>query len=261
MANFAHDALAERNRRLFVLAPAPAPILGRKRIYRDGGKACERKVEPLPCCSQCSQHFRKEQVCDGCDESFRWCYTGYTSYTRKSIEDPLYPNTEAGTLCGDCLRKSLSPSRLMEQDQEYLHVIDIFSSTSCQWKWVSCLCDCPSLISMTWVALEGLLLLLLPFYCQIGTEHGNVESSGDPKLHEFVLGCANEALLMLRSEPQDSVYVQSWQAVRVNPGCASNFFCGRHFRPRLEIDCELPQLERPSCSSSSLHLGVQEPCF
>ncbi len=176
---------------------------------------------PLPCCEQCSIHFQQEQVCGGCEESFRWCYT---SYSRKPIEDPLYPHAGSKAFCGDCLRKRLPLSRVAEQDQEYLRIIDIFSAPSCEWKWVSCLCDCRSYTAVPWATLEGLLVLLLPFYCHPGLEHDDkAPQCRSPLLQDFVLGCAREALNVLSLQPTNVAQSQAWLSVVANPAAPANF--------------------------------------
>jgi hypothetical protein len=213
VADFAREALLERTRRI---ERARSPDLVAVLPLLVVPKRARETAAKVEFCAVCSGHYRKGQQCDGCDASFRWCYTGYS---RKPCEDPLYPigdaQSDRKSLCGDCVKKTpLARESTLLREQECLRVADIFSEA--RWKWISCLCDGCSVLSVSGVALEGLLFLLFPFYCQAGTEHNVLESCQDPRLRDFVLGCANEALLILAGEPEDSVRVQSWKSVIAN---------------------------------------------
>ncbi len=213
LADFAREALLERSRRMERARSTDlvqTPLMDvTKRIRTVAAK----KNPSIACCTVCSEHYRKEQRCDECGASFRWCYTGYS---RKPCEDPLYPyvgeKSARRSLCGDCPKKKIvSTDGAWPQQQDYLRIVDHF--TRGKWKWISCLCDGSSVVSVSGASLEGLLFLLLPFYCQLGTEHSGLESRQGPRFHAFVVGCANEALLLLANDPQDSVRVQYWRSV------------------------------------------------
>jgi hypothetical protein len=222
LANFARDALLERDRRMararspeIILSPLPAVVPKRVR---------EIEAEPqslLACCIVCSDHYRKGQRCDECDEGFCWCYTGYSRIPR---EDSLYPSVVKSlrkSLCGDCLQKLQLPEAVLPMQMDVLAVAEVFAAA--KWKWVSCLCDGSSMVSVSGAALEGLLFLLLPFYCQQGIGHHPSESRQDPAFLAFVVGCATAALLILAHDSPNSARVQAWQSVIATRELASSF--------------------------------------
>jgi hypothetical protein len=209
------EALTERNRRVQRDQPGRVLLLHvpvAKRVREE-----EEKVAHY--CHACSKHYSHEQLCDGCNVGFRWCCAGYS---REPCEDPLYPSTGAKVMlqafCRACLdEKSLTADSVLQQEEEYLRILKLFATPECRWKWISCLSDGWSIFSVIWTALEGLLFLLSPFYCQIGTECDDVESRNNPRFHEFVLGCANQALMILARETQDDVRVQAWVSLKAHP--------------------------------------------
>ena len=242
VAEFARNALAERDRRMQrtelveqELGP-PAPVAKRfrgeekvtlgpnQRMQRAeevlppfafAGRCLEEeeKVEPVHVCKVCSKRYRNKQLCDGCDASFRWCCTGYS---REPCEDPIYPRTGAKIMlqafCRNCLeKKQLSTDLVLQQEEAYERILGIFSKPNCLWTWVPCLCDGCSVFAVTWGALEGLSFLESPFYCKIGTEYDNLESRTDPKFLEFVVDCAEQALLILAGEALLSLNDGEWE--------------------------------------------------
>jgi hypothetical protein len=220
VAVFARAALTERNRReqrervLFLYVPVA------KRVREDDDD--EEKV--LHFCHACAKHYSHELLCDRCNAGFRWCCAGYS---REPCEDPLYPSTGAKIMlqafCRGCLvEKSLTADRVLQQEEEYLRILKVFAAPECRWKWISCLSDGWSIFSVIWTALEGLLFLLSPFYCQIGTECDDIESRSNPKFHEFVLSCANEALMIVARETQDDMHMQAWMSVKAHPELPPN---------------------------------------
>jgi hypothetical protein len=263
VAEFARNALAERDRRmqrtelvereLSPLAPVAKRVRGEEKVtpapkqpmqraeevlpplaFAGRCLAEEEKVEPLRFCKVCSKRYRNKQLCDGCDASFRWCCTGYS---REPCEDPIYPRTGAKIMlqsfCHDCLeKKQLSTDRVLQQEEEYERILSAFSTPNCLWTWVPCLCDGCSVFAVTWVALEGLSFLESPFYCKIGTEYDNLESRTDPKFLEFVVDCAEQALLILAGEAllslndeelQDDARVQAWSDIKIHPAVPPRF--------------------------------------
>jgi hypothetical protein len=175
-------------------------------------------------CHACEKSYNHEQLCDGCNEGFRWCCAGYS---REPCEDPLHPSTGAKIMlqafCRTCLdERLLTADRVLQQEEEYLSILKVFAAPECRWRWISCLSDGWSIFSVIWTALEGLLFLLSPFYCEIGTECDDIESRSNPKFHEFVLSCANEALMIVAGESQDDMHMQAWMAVRAHPELPPN---------------------------------------
>ncbi len=226
VAKFAVVALKERTRRMnrgrdvpeeAMASPPALPVVKRPREPE------EEAAEHF--CDQCRKTYRNEQLCDGCNVGFRWCCAGYS---REPCEDPRYPSTGAKIMlqafCKACLaKKGLEAERVLQQEQEYLRILDVFSKPDCRWKWISCLCDGWSVFSVVWAALEGLLFLLSPFYCQIGTECDDMESRNNPKFHEFVVKCADEALSILSNLPQDDPRIRKLGFIRAHPELPSNF--------------------------------------
>ena len=181
------------------------------------------KNSHLRCCDLCAAPYCNEQLCDECKKPLRWCFTGYS---RTPLQDPMYPSVGGHTsICGECLKKkSESPSRIIQQEEECLRIVAVFSDPLAKWKWVSCLCEGASLISLTWSSLEGLLFSLFPFYCRNGTaNHIKVETRQDPRFHEFVVGVAKDALFILAEETRESMRVQAWRSVAENPELPAHF--------------------------------------
>lgn len=217
LSDFAKSAAEEQSRRLDrfrspTLTAAPSTLRIRQRA----------KDPFLSCCDRCAAPYCKEQLCDECNGPFRWCFTGSS---RTPHKDPLYPSGEVqSSICGECLKKRpVSPSRVLQQEEEYLRVVAIFSDPAAKWKWVSCLCEGSSLISLTWQSLKGLLFLLFPFYCQNISEHQSAENFQDPRFLDFVTNVAKCALFFLGHESLESVRVQAWQSVVMNPDSPSQF--------------------------------------
>ena len=223
VAKFTQTALAERNRRLnrgkperVLLLHVPVPKRAREEDKDEGAAATKF-------CSACAKAYTNEQLCDGCNSGFRWCCAGYS---REPCEDPLYPSTGAKIMlqsfCGACLAaRELSADCVLQQEEEYLRILEVFSRPDCRWKWISCLYDGWSIFSAAWTALEGLLFLLSPFYCQIGTQCDDVGSRDNPKFHEFVKECAGEALQLLG--PDSGSRGEAWQLLRARPDQAPKF--------------------------------------
>jgi hypothetical protein len=77
VASFAREALTERNRRVQRDQPGRVLLLHvpvAKRV-REGDDDAEKVVH---FCPACSKHYIHEQLCDGCNEGFRWCCAGYS---------------------------------------------------------------------------------------------------------------------------------------------------------------------------------------
>jgi hypothetical protein len=177
-------------------------------------------------CKSCEKEYQNEQVCDRCEANFRWCCAGYP---REPCVDPFFPpsgvRVSLQSYCKDCLKeKSISAECIVAQEQEYLRILEYFSSDTCRWRWIPGFCDGFSVFSVTWVALEGLAFLQSPFYCQIGTEHDTLESRKDENFVEFVKNCADAALNLLANEMTEGYEedVSTWTAVQIKPELASN---------------------------------------
>jgi hypothetical protein len=170
-------------------------------------------------CKFCKKRYRRELLCDKCDRGFRWCCEGYQ---REPCNDPV--STATGvcttlqTFCKVCMeRLSISSKDVLQQEFEYATLEKYFSSAGCGWRWISCHFDGYSLFSAVWVALEGLLFLLSPFYCEIGTERDDTEYRKDVGFLDFVSHCASEALTVIARSPELQSERDAWTKIRDHP--------------------------------------------
>jgi hypothetical protein len=215
VARFAQHAVTERNRRIERDNPTRVLLLHARVPKR--AKHEEVDTEQKQLCPDCNAAYSNELLCDGCNEGFRWCCAGYA---REPCEDPLQPLTGAKIMlqafCPACLEsRGVTAATVLQQEEECFRILAVFAKPGCRWKWISCVHDGWSIFSAVWTALEGLLFLLSPFYCQIGTQC-DVGWRESPDFHEFLRSCAHEAIRLLPAA-EDEAARMPWLALRARP--------------------------------------------
>ena len=177
----------------------------------------------LETCLDCLQQRSLDHVCHQCGMIYCWRCSGYND---APVPDPVHPSTgdviKLRWFCGHCFRKkSVDASSVSGQVEEYARLLAYFSSPTCLWRWIPCICDGYSIFSVVWVALEGFKFRDSLFYCQAGTERDTQALRCDPLFLSFVQECSGIALRELSSQAvKDEDRIRKWIALQNAPHVA-----------------------------------------
>jgi hypothetical protein len=177
-------------------------------------------------CQDCGKTDGAKLICYCCNASFRWCCAGYS---RKPMDDPSYPFTEAKvalvSFCATCLdAKGITQDAVLAQEDEYFALVKYFEpAAGMGWRWIPGVGDEFSMFSVVWLHLQQSNELCSPFFCGIGSGFDDVTLQKDPMFLAFVSQCAEEALSFVEATGDWAEYVRVWSAIQCNPASVPQY--------------------------------------